>query len=72
MLSDSFKIMVLYRSIKTVVFSEIGRFQFRNAIETETREIWVKQHDNLRDFSLQCPKCSQTAFAVKSKFTNLI
>ena len=62
----------MYGSIETVLFSKLGSFQFRNAIETQTWEIWVKQHDNLQDFSIQYPKRLLIAFAVKGKFTNLI
>ena len=40
MLSGSFKIIDLYHLIKTVTFYE-------RATETQTPEIWVKQHDHL-------------------------
>lgn len=37
----------------------------------QTREIWVKQHDYLQDFSTQRPKRLKIAFVVKNKFSNL-
>ena len=59
--------IVIYGSKKFMLF-EFCWFQFRNATETKTQEIWVKQWDYLQDLSIRRPERSKIAYVVKDKF----
>ena len=59
---------LLYMVQKKFMLFEFCWFQFRNAIETKTQEIWVKQWDYLQDLSIRRPERSKIAYVVKDKF----